>query len=309
MKKWQASLPNINLLASCTSSDQEITCSGNKEEDITTLLSHELVNKCKISEIENNPSNQIQPRQNCIKQNCKILSNTTTERKQNLNYDLSARRRKNHGKSNKNLKLNCSLVKPSYFRTEKRRLNGIISNLSLRRNLENLSLSEDESESCTPRSSCESHKVSRKGSRDLSDSSEDSSTSHHKKHCFGLEIRPRIALENTTNCSNKTPISCPNNKTTESKFVLRKPTLQVPFEKLSKLIPQKHVDNLNIPTVYPQPSVLNLSTESTQRKAWNARNSANFFVCKDFHLKVRVSTFQFHDFVWLLTVVFELKGG
>lgn len=155
------------------------------------------------------------------------------------------------------------------------------------------STSESESQTHLPKSSSWTCTSERQLKSDSSDSSDDSSSvsSLTSEESFSIKSsnksNGKFALRKSKT-EGKFPVPFKSNLA-NTKIVLRKPKLN--YE------PMTNISNFNKDKVLqkkPQSSSnpKNLKVESSQRKAWNERNTTNFYVCKEFYLKVSLKALK-----------------
>lgn len=290
------------MLSTQSSSDHEDSRTEEKDGEINSLLSQELVAKCKISEREVVSSHQ--NKQHLSTERDDRLKRCSTENNKNTkscslidNSSASIKLKNSHQikKSSKIIRSVCDGEKvenlPSGQTLPKNRA-------SVPMLLSNNSVSEDESQSLMPKSSS----ISRSGRTVLSDSSDDSGTDDSSSisssvlgpsPCLSSKKSKRKHLQNKCNLLNKIP-KLGAEKNICSNFVLRKPTLNVTITDDSFSKDHRKAQSPNTNSRNSNSNTLNLKTESSQRKAWNARNKANFYVCKEFSYKV-MSTFFYYS--------------
>ncbi|XP_046671002.1 uncharacterized protein LOC124361007 [Homalodisca vitripennis] len=278
VKKWQASLPNINLLQTQSSSEGECHDTELQGVEIGSLLSEELVSKCKISHSANHrPKNAVSKKQSKMHSFMNNLSNTSTVPEFGIN---------------ENQKLNKEQIKSIRSQVEKIKcLEGRASdvkNIFKKQSLvfpapigfQDSSISE--SESHLPKSSSLTSMADRVLNNDSDEDSSSISSSVlgsttpspatspiKRKSAF---IEPKILNKVPKLITNKTNV------------VLRKPRLNVTLESIPQ-VKQKFSHKCSTNGENSRNMISCHIAESSERKAWNNRNNANFFVCKDFYFK------------------------
>lgn len=187
--------------------------------------------------------------------------------------------RKDHAKGNAFERVLCETKSKNIERPD--------SKLQTHTNSPIPSNSESESQTHLPKSSSWTCTSERQLKSDSSDSSDDSSSvsSLTSRESFSIsssnKSNGKFALRKSkTEVKLSTPFK---SSFANTKIVLRKPKLN--YE------PMTNISNFNNDKVLqkkPQSSSnpKNLKVESSQRKAWNERNTTNFYVCKEFYLKV-----------------------
>lgn len=155
------------------------------------------------------------------------------------------------------------------------------------------STSESESQTHLPKSSswtCTSQKQLKSDSSDSSDESS-SVSSLTSRESFSLtssnKSNGKYSLRKSKT-EGKLPTPFKSNLA-NTKIVLRKPKLNYePMTNISNFNNDKVLQKKTQTSSNPK----NLKVESSQRKAWNERNTTNFYVCKEFYLKVSLKGFK-----------------
>lgn len=153
------------------------------------------------------------------------------------------------------------------------------------------STSESESQTHLPKSSSWTCTSERQLRSDSSDSSDESSSvsSLTSRESFSLTSSNKSNGKFTLRKS-KTEGKLPfKSNLANTKIVLRKPKLNYePMTNISNFNNDKVLQKKTLSSSNPK----NLKVESSQRKAWNERNTTNFYVCKEFYLKVSLKGFK-----------------
>lgn len=152
------------------------------------------------------------------------------------------------------------------------------------------STSESESQTHLPKSSSWTCTSERQLKSDSSDSSDESSSvsSLTSRESFSLtSSNGKFTLRKSkTEGKLLTPFK---SNLANTKIVLRKPKLNYePMTNISNFNNDKVLQKKTQSSSNPK----NLKVESSQRKAWNERNTTNFYVCKEFSLKVSLEGFK-----------------
>lgn len=150
--------------------------------------------------------------------------------------------------------------------------------------------SDSESQSYIPRSSSISHRGHTLLENDMSDDSTDysssvSSSGLGSSRCLPSKKSKRKHMKNICNLLNKVP-KLGAEKSGCSNFVLREPRLTVTIHNERFSTDQRRLESTSPSSDHFSSSTLNLKTESSERRAWNARNKTNFNVCQEFYYKV-----------------------
>lgn len=292
VKKWQASLPSINLLGTQSSSDCEDSLQtskrsrprsnlrGHSENEINCSLSLELMSKLKISEEPLKSSSCLNIAM-CKKKTMSLnLKNISVK---NTSTNLGSKREQAKGNAFERV----------FSETKSKIIKCPNSKFQTHTDSPIPSTSESESQTYLPKSSSWTCTSERQLKSESSDSSDDSSSvsSLTSRESFSLtssnKSNMKFALRKSKT-EGKLPTPYKSNLA-NTKIVLRKPKLN--YE------PMTNISNFNIDKVLQkktqsQSNPKNLKVESSQRKAWNERNTTNFYVCKEFYLKVSLKAFK-----------------
>jgi hypothetical protein len=270
------------------------------ESEICNFLSEELQNKCKISEMDNCTESQTMKIINSQGVDIKYKKdqlNTLFDKKvlsdkeMSLNMKNKISNSKNRHKQNKIIKSQNCLVRGNsveiMFPSSEResRPKPLISSNTLES-----SVSESLS-TCLPKSSSLSHcRIN-----NLEDSNSDDSSSISSSVLGSDSISPIKSHKKTKrrlvlsggDVANKVPKTT-QSRSSQTTFVLKEPKLnfspQFENSHQSPLISAKSREEARMNNIDSTKEFL--KTESSQRKAWKARNNADFYVCKDFTFSV-----------------------
>lgn len=232
-----------------------------KEQEINQSLSKELHVKCKISDIPTSVSNSMPTNKNLSVNTYKEVTNicniTKTEEKNTYNKNCSSAKQNKPGTfSNFNEHAFPDPIEAQFS-----------------------SMSEAETQSFLPKSS---------GTCSFGNQKESSLKSDDDSSSVSSSVLGSSAASSPLKgCKRGSTSSQTANPSKAPKFVLREPRLS--FEQNQIVV---DANKISSPKRSAKPKNSNLSsslllkTESSQRKAWNARNSTNFNVCKEFYFKV-----------------------
>uniref|UniRef100_A0A1B6KJG3 Uncharacterized protein n=1 Tax=Graphocephala atropunctata TaxID=36148 RepID=A0A1B6KJG3_9HEMI len=285
VKKWQASLPNINLLRTRSSSEGEgegeVEAGREGDVEIGTLLSQELVSKCNISHSAHSLHIHQPPLQDVGSNKLSMLHSFTNNLSNSTAETQTGRNESQKLNKEQNQTIRVQSGKISFSEGRSKNSKALFQNQSLvfPAPIAFQDSSVSESESHLPKSFTLTSKLNRVVNDDSDEDSSSISSSVLGSTAPSSPVKRKSGV-GEPKIWNKVP-----KLVGHSSVVLRKPRLNVTLDCIPKTTKAKFSHKCSTNSNNSPNTIAHHIAESSERKAWNNRNNANFFVCKDFCFK------------------------